>query len=104
MPIYRKKCRRINDPGHAHALTFSCFQRRPFLSKDRSRQWLVDSIAAARRKHGFHVWAYVIMPEHVHLLIWPIAAVYNVSSILTSIKHPVSRAAVAFVKREAPAF
>jgi len=32
-----KRCRRLNEPGHAHALTFSCFRRQPFLSKDRSR-------------------------------------------------------------------
>jgi putative transposase len=60
----RKRRRRFNDPGHAHALTFSCYRRQAFLARDGSRQWLIDAIDRARRKHSFHVRAYVIMPEH----------------------------------------
>jgi hypothetical protein len=40
----RKTCRRDSEPGQAHSLTFSCFCRRPFLSKDRGRLWLVEAI------------------------------------------------------------
>jgi putative transposase len=85
-------------------LTFSCFRRQPFLSKDRSRQWLADAIDRARRKHRFHLWAYVIMPEHVHLLVWPTEPVYDVSDFLTSVKRSVVLRALPFVRREAPAF
>lgn len=101
---HRKRCRRFNEAGHAHALTFSCFRRQPFLSKERSCLWLVDAIGAAREKHAFHVWAYVIMPEHVHLLIWPTQPDHSISRILESVKLPVSRRAVAYVKRTAPDF
>ncbi|WP_437188352.1 hypothetical protein SH668x_001796 [Planctomicrobium sp. SH668] len=48
---HRKACRRFNEPGHAHALTFSCFRRQPLLTKDRSRQWLVEAIEKAREQH-----------------------------------------------------
>jgi hypothetical protein len=64
---HRKTCKRFNNPCDAHALTFSCFRRQPFLSKDGSRQWLIEGIDRARRKLPFHVWAYVIMPDHAHL-------------------------------------
>ena len=30
---------------------------------------MLDAIDAARTKHQLDVWAYVIMPEHVHLLL-----------------------------------
>jgi putative transposase len=40
-----------------HSLTFSCFSRRAFLSKDRSRMWLVEAIDRAREKHAFDLWA-----------------------------------------------
>src|SRR5205814_799973 len=43
----------INAPGHAHELTFSCYQRFPFLKAERTCQWLADAIAAARVKHSF---------------------------------------------------
>jgi putative transposase len=103
-PSHRKRCRRINEAGHAHALTFSCYRRQPFLTKDRSCQWLVDSIVSAREKHRLHVWAFVFMPEHVHLLIWPTEENYSISRILESIKLPVTRRAVAYVRRNAPTF
>ena len=60
----RKTCKRYDIPGDAHALTFSCFHGQPFLSKDRTRTWLVEALDRARSKHSFHIWAYVIMPEH----------------------------------------
>jgi REP element-mobilizing transposase RayT len=68
---HRKTCKRFNNPCDAHALTFSCFRRQAFLSKDGSRQWLIEAIDRSRRKLPFHVWAYVIMPDHAHLLVWP---------------------------------
>jgi putative transposase len=101
---HRKRCKRFNDTGHAHFLTFSCFQRRPFLVRDRSRQWLADAVNSARERHDFHVWAYVIMPEHVHLIIFPQREVYEISDVLSSIKQSVAKRALAFVERESPAF
>jgi putative transposase len=85
-------------------VTFSCFRRQPFLSKDGSRQWLVDAIERAREKHRFHLWAYVIMPEHVHLLLWPTEPSYDIADILKSVKRSVVLRALAFVRREAPDF
>jgi putative transposase len=101
---HRKRCKRHNDPGHAHALTFSCFRRQQFLSKDRSRAWLIEAIDRAREKLSFHVWAYVIMPEHAHLLVWPTAEHYEISDVLNSIKQSVAKRALLFVRREAPDF
>ena len=103
-PRKRKTCRRYNVPGDAHALTFSCFQRRPFLSRDRSRVWLVDALATARERHAFDLWAYVIMPEHVHLLIFPREDVYSIADILLDIKRPVARQALRYVREHAPGF
>ena len=101
---HRKTCKRYNEPGQAHVLTFSCFQRQAFLSKDTSRQWLADGLNRARAKLPFHIWAYVIMPEHAHVLIWPTADVYSISEILNSIKQSVAKRALTFVRRESPNF
>ena len=76
----------------------------PLLSKDRSRWWFVQELEKARRKHEFDLWAWVIMPEHVHLLIWPRRAVYRMAKILASIKKPVGAKAIAYLKVEAPGF
>ncbi len=104
MTSLRKKCRRFNDAGHAHFLTFSCFRRQPFLGKDRSRHWMNDAIEIGRKRHQFHLWAYVIMPEHVHLLIWPTTPVYSISSVLKTIKLSVARKAITYVKQNAVSY
>ncbi|HVU88843.1 MAG TPA: transposase [Pirellulales bacterium] len=98
----RKRCVRYNEPGVVHALTFSCFQRRQFLNKDRSRQWFVEAVSRARERLEFNVWAYVIMPEHCHLLVYPRNQDYSISRILSAIKIPVSRRARAYLEAQAP--
>jgi len=67
----RKRLRRADNPGDARFLTFSCFRRQPLLSRERSCRWLLDAMDRARETHGFDLWAFVIMPEHVHLLVYP---------------------------------
>jgi putative transposase len=79
-----------NEPGHAHFLTYSCRQRLPLLSKDRSRRWVIEAISEARRNLDFDLWAYVIMPEHVHLLIHPRREKYRIEHIVAALKRPVS--------------
>ena len=69
--VYYKKCKRYDISGHAHELTFCCYRKQKFLAKDRTCKWLADAIDAARMKHCFSLWAYVFMPEHVHLLVNP---------------------------------
>jgi putative transposase len=97
-----KRCRRINEPGHAHELTFSCFHRLRLLSRDRTRRWLIDAIEQARRRAHFDLWAYVIMPEHVHILVSPRESDYDVSRILWRIKRPVALHAIGYLERNAP--
>ncbi len=88
--MHRKKCKRYNVPGHAHALTFTCKDRQPLLETDSARQLFVEALAAARETRDFHLWAYAIMPEHVHVLLWPRQKDYSISEILRAIKRPMS--------------
>ena len=99
----RKLCKRYDIEGDAHFLTFSCFQNQPFLSRERCCQWLADSLASAQEEGFFDLWAYVFMPNHVHLILWPHEGV-AVSRILSRIKIPVTRKASAWVKKNAPSF
>jgi len=92
----------FNEPGHAHELTFSCHRHLQLLSRDRTRQWLVESLDLARQKWDFELWAYVIMPEHVHLLLLPRQAEYEIAAILKAIKQSVARRAIRFLRRDAP--
>ena len=96
--IHRKRCRRYDIAVHAHYLTFSCYHRQPFLAKPRPINWLVEAVSAARSKTRFDLWAYVIMPDHAHLLIWPREGV-QISSILHAVKLPVARRALVWARK-----
>jgi putative transposase len=101
---HHKEVRSYNEPCHAHELTFSCFRRLPLLNRDRSRKWMLDALESARRRRNLALWAYVIMPEHVHVIVYPREAIYQVRLIRTALKVPVQRKALAFLRRRAPAF
>jgi putative transposase len=103
-PAHRKQVRSYNLSGHAHELTFSCWRRLPLLAKDRSRQWVVDALSQARTKLRLHLWAYVIMPEHVHVIVNPLEPVYEVRRIRAACKSPVQRHALRYLRQHAPEF
>ncbi len=101
---HRKRVRSYNEPNHARELTFSCFHRLPLLSRDRTRLWFVEALAQARRRLNLALWAYVVMPEHVHVIVWPREPDYEIRRIRTALKVPVQRKALSFLRREAPTF
>lgn len=55
-------------------MTFSCFDRLPYLATPASRDLFLDSLETARRENGLAVHGYVAMPEHVHFLIGAVGA------------------------------
>jgi putative transposase len=61
--------KRYHTFGHDHFVTFSCNQRLPYLNNDHARTVFLETFERLRARHGFHVFGYVLMPEHVHLLL-----------------------------------
>lgn len=61
--------KRFYGKGHLHFITFSCFQRLPLLKTEGARDVFVKELGRIRDEMGFHLIGYVVMPEHVHLLI-----------------------------------
>ena len=90
---HRKNVTHFNDPGNAHALTFSCRHHLPLLAGDSSREWFCDAVNIVSKDLNYSVWAYVIMPDHVHLLVFPNEEPYSISSYLKRLKQSVSRKA-----------
>ena len=96
--VHRKRCKRWNHPCHAHALTFSCYHSKPFLNQEAICNKLAASLARACDRHDMALWAFVFMPEHVHLLVWPRQAEYSISTFLLAVKQPVSRQIIRWSK------
>jgi putative transposase len=102
MELHRKRMKHFNDPGHAHVLTFSCHKRFPLLTRDRTRRWLVEALRDASREHDFAIVAYVIMPEHAHVVVHPRREQYNIAGFLKSVKQSVSRRARQYLLEHSP--
>jgi putative transposase len=60
---------RYQQEGDDHFITFSCHNRKPYLNTPTSKDIFLDSLERTRTKYQFEVLGYVVMPEHVHLLI-----------------------------------
>ena len=60
---------RYQAAGDFHFVTFSCYQRQPYLRLARGRDLFERSLEVMRVRYGFVVAGYVVMPEHVHLLV-----------------------------------
>ena len=100
--VYRRTFKFHNNPGEAHYLTFSCFKKRHFLSRDRTRQYVIDALERSRARYGFDLWAFVIMSNHVHLLIYPPGDNDDMGKIEVAIKLSVSRRAMNYLRRHNP--
>ena len=64
-----KNLKRLTGRNDLHFITFCCYQRRTLLGSVRSRNLVIEILREVRAKYGFSLVGYVIMPEHVHLLI-----------------------------------
>jgi putative transposase len=90
IPIHRKRVKHFYDPGHCHELTFSAYRRQPLLTNDLWRTMLCQSIGRATKRHHYRIIAFVLMPEHVHLLVYPDAEAAGIDELLKAIKRPFS--------------
>jgi putative transposase len=84
--FHSKKLHHYNTPGHAHELTFSCYKRQSFFNDAAACHMLLNEIERSRSVYAFKLWAYVLMPHHVHLLIWPTNNQYDIGRIESGIK------------------
>ncbi|WP_339688537.1 REP-associated tyrosine transposase [Gimesia maris] len=86
----RKRVRHFHELGDCHELTFSCYQNRSLLVCDLWKQMLCQSIERALRRYQFGLIAFVIMPNHVHLLVYPQQQECKIDRFLFAVKRPFS--------------
>lgn len=67
--LVRNPLRREYGRGDLHFITFSCHRRRPYLGSAAARDTFVRILNDLRDAYRFALVGYVVMPEHVHLLI-----------------------------------
>ncbi len=68
--------KRHQEARDLHFITFSCYHREPLLASSRAMHQFEVALELSRVLYDFYITGYVVMPEHVHLLIsepqrWP---------------------------------
>ena len=69
MPLVPTRLQRHYGCGALHFITTSCYHRQALLGNPARRTQFLEILEEVRRSYGFVVAGYVVMPEHVHLLI-----------------------------------
>jgi putative transposase len=60
---------RYQQTGDFHFLTWSCYRRRAYLSAAPAMELFEDALERTHLHYLFALAGYVVMPEHVHLLV-----------------------------------
>jgi putative transposase len=60
---------RQHGRGDHHFITFSCHGRNPYLETPASKSLFLRTLEQTRARYRFTLCGYVIMPEHIHLLL-----------------------------------
>jgi putative transposase len=86
---------------HLHFITCSCYRRLPFLRTARSRDRFLSILEQTRQRYHFVVVGYVVMPEHIHLLITE-PEIGTPSTVMQVLKQRTARALLARKRRSDP--
>jgi len=65
------RLRRHDELGHVHFLTVSCYRRLQFFRHDNVKLSFIRAMERVRDKYGLRWIGFLIIPEHVHLLLLP---------------------------------
>ncbi len=101
--MIRRTRKRYERPGDARYLTFSCYRREPLFEDDRIKRVFAEQLMHSRERMGFGVLAWVIMPEHVHVLVMPEPPEVTVTQILQSLKRRSAARSLEIIRSREPA-
>ena len=86
---------------HLHFITSSCYQRLPLLTYETDRDLFLSILEQTRERYRFVVVGYVVMPEHVHLLITE-PEIGTPSTVMQVLKQRTARALLPMNRANAP--
>lgn len=81
----------FTDKHYAYFITCTLVEWLPLFTQDSYRSIIIDSLAHLRQHKNTQLNAFVVMPTHLHAILWPDEA-KDISSILRDFKRHTSRA------------
>jgi putative transposase len=95
----RRNLKRFYGSGDLHFITCSCYHRQPLLGTAARRDLFLTVLEQVRNRYAFVVVGYVVMPEHIHLLIGE-PQEKNPSTVMQALKLGFARRVLAGKKRK----
>ena len=95
MTLY-KNLPKFDDNSHVHFITTNTYKNYPCFQYEELSQILLEELKFYSTKLGFALIGYVIMPDHVHLLLWwdsEEKPKLGISNIMSRIKTATSKRA-----------
>jgi len=89
-----KSLPKFDDNSYAHFVTTNTYRNYPYFGDEESSQILLEELKFYSGKLGFILIGYVIMPSHLHLLLWwdkDEEPMLNISTIMQRIKGATAR-------------
>ncbi len=65
------KLRHYDNLGTARFVTFNCYRNMLGLDSDKTRLLFIKHLKLVRQKYELKLYGYVIMPEYIHLVLYP---------------------------------
>ncbi len=84
-----KNLPKFNDNSYVHFITTDTYKNRPYFRDKEFCRILLDELEFYSKKYSFVLIGYVIMPDHLHLLLWwdrEEKPELSISKIMNSIK------------------
>jgi putative transposase len=81
---------RFHHSGQSHFVTFCCYHRRRLFTTDTSCRIFESALERVRHSYRLYVYGYVVMPEHIHLLLsepQPVATPLKPGFVLSGNAH-----------------
>jgi putative transposase len=89
-PTVPRGLKRYYGSNDLHFITFSCYRRRQFLAKPSRRDMFLRALEKIASDYQLTIVGYVVMPEHVHLLVSEPER-ENLSTVIKALKQSVAR-------------
>jgi putative transposase len=82
---HRNSQKRVCEDNLVYFITTNTHERFPYFKEDIFCELFIDNLKVCKKLKRFKLYGFVILPNHVHLLIEP-GGKYNISKVMASLK------------------
>lgn len=97
------KLAKFNDQSYAHYITTKTFNNSPYFKDNGRCRILANNIEFYERKYNLEIYGYIILPDHLHLVLWwdtEKQLTLTISKVIQGIKGVSARQIIDYLKRE----